>query len=266
MEPTGVWKQFTEKLRSGEFGQDDCKSINGFAFGLFLTEPAHSAFRESIISAAAPTWEWGENKLIVRINEGSPAEVRFDFVEDNGKWLLYMVDAVTIPIRAIHDLPFDEFPPFDPATEAFLRAENLISFQVHVYQRIAQEKGKEEALSWLRDGRGKRVAASAWMPYFSAPKAFTVFIAWYERRLMGEEVSISEFSDERCVLRFHNHLWFKLYNTATHLRRQIAPEDYRELFESVWQDRAKESGWQASFEYAGHDTKVTLVPVEHHLP
>ena len=155
-------------------------------------------------------------------------------------------------------LPFTDFPSLGGRDEIWGLSEEYINFKLKVYLRVAEEKGKEEALSWLKDGFARRVNASAWMPYFSSPKAFVVLIAWIESRHHGENVSIEEFSDARCVIRFRDHIWFKMYDTATQFRSRISRDAYREIFKYIWQDRAKESGWDVAFSYEGYNTKVVL--------
>ena len=95
-------------------------------------------------------------------------------------------------------------------------------------------------------------------PYFIPRKAFVVLIAWHEHRLGGEKVSIEEFTDSRCVLRFSDHIWFRLYDITGHLRNIVPREEYREIFENIWEDRAEKNEWQISFEYEGYDTTLTM--------
>ncbi len=63
--------------------------------------------------------------------------------------------------------------------------------------------------------------------------------------------------DDEAVVRF-TPAWFLLYRIAGHLRGQIAPEDYRRLFESIWQDRAANGGWRAEFTYQGDEVVLHL--------
>lgn len=47
--------------------------------------------------------------------------------------------------------------------------------------------------------------------------------------------------------------YFKLYARTGHLRLQISSEEYRKLFETVWQDRAAAAGWNLQVEYNGQE-------------
>ena len=102
------------------------------------------------------------------------------------------------------------------------------------------------------------MSAIAWLPYFPEHKAFVVYACWSECRLHGANVSLTEFSDDRCVIVFTQHIYFELYDRAGHLRPQISEGDYRRFFEFVWQDRARSTGWDVAFEYEGYDVAMAL--------
>jgi hypothetical protein len=57
-------------------------------------------------------------------------------------------------------------------------------------------------------------------------------------------------------------MYFLLYQHTSHLKQQISFEDYRLIFETVWQDRATQAGWNLEIRYAEdecvfHFTKTT---------
>jgi hypothetical protein len=258
MSPCEVWIEFAEKLAAGTFRETDCEPIEGTCFGLFIMEDIHAAWRDQIAKAVVPPYEFGEDKLIFYMDEGTPQEIRFDFVERRSRWLLYFIDATTIPIMSIDQLPYNDFPlpRSGEGDVGFGLWEELISFKINVYKRVKEDKGIAEALSWLADGFGKRVATSAWCPYFEPRKGFVVLSAWTESRHYGQDVSIERFGDDSCVLAFRNHVWFKMYDTATQFRSQIGRAEYAGIFEFIWKDRATRSGWDAAFLYDGVETRV----------
>jgi hypothetical protein len=49
---------------------------------------------------------------------------------------------------------------------------------------------------------------------------------------------------------------WRLYEQTGHLSQMISREDYRTLYETVWQDRAAAAGWDLRIEYSG--AKVRL--------
>jgi len=47
-----------------------------------------------------------------------------------------------------------------------------------------------------------------------------------------------------------------MYAAAAQIHARFDPEEYREIFEHIWRDRANHSGWDASFSYDGVETRV----------
>ena len=54
---------------------------------------------------------------------------------------------------------------------------------------------------------------------------------------------LEELGDKKARIRIEP-IYFKMYERAGHLKQQIAIEDYRAIFETMWQDRAKAAGWE----------------------
>ena len=157
----------------------------------------------------------------------------------------------------INPMPYATFEPL-PDQEAWIRSERSISMVVSFYVRLKALYGSEKALAWFRDGAGEYLCAKAWVPYYEGSKAFIAYCAWIESRINGENVSIDEFSSSRCVLRFTNHLWMSVYHQASHIKTQISFEEYKDLFEYIWQDRANNAGWSLSFVYSDEDTVLVF--------
>ncbi len=149
----------------------------------------------------------------------------------------------------------DQIAPF---VQAFLLAEHRISKMVYFYRKIKDQLGEDTALNWFRDGAGEFLCSQAWVPYFEERKAYIVYACWYESRILGENVSLEEFGEQQCVIRFRDHLWYRMYRLTTHLRMMIEFDEYRGLFEHIWSDRAKQSGWSVTFQYEENDTVMTF--------
>ena len=94
----------------------------------------------------------------------------------------------------------------------------------------------------------------AWVPFYSDVKSFIAYCAWMENRIYKEDVIIESMSDNGGTIRFRNHLWFAVYNDATHLKTQLDIEKYTALFEYIWYDRAENANLTVTFDYAGEDT------------
>jgi hypothetical protein len=109
-------------------------------------------------------------------------------------------------------------------------------------------------LRWFRDGEGFRLNVEAWLPYLTLRKAFVLFVAWREERYWGQRTVIEELAEDRARLVLREHEEMLLYGIAGHLPTRISLAEYREVFEDLWQDRARAAGWHLELEYAGGDT------------
>lgn len=248
-----IWTEFIEKLHLDSLYEDDFTGDTKSFLISFLTGDSRKFRRDMIITANA-YFDIGETKYIV-IAECDDSEYRFDFIVDEGKWRLCFIECITIPIKNVNTLPFTDFPAV-PEHETWIRAEKNISRTVYLYNRLKESFGSEKAIEWFLDGAGEFLAAKSWIPYFDDKRAFVAYIAWCENRLNGEIASIESFDNSKCVIRLKDHLWFKVYNSASHLKLMITESEYRNLFEHIWIDRAKQSGWNVRFEYTGSDTII----------
>jgi hypothetical protein len=60
-------------------------------------------------------------------------------------------------------------------------------------------------------------------------------------------------------------LWFDVYRAAGHIKTQISLDEYTQLFEHIWKDRAMYAGWAVRFKYDGADTVLTFIKNEDNL-
>ncbi|MDR0288123.1 MAG: hypothetical protein LBI03_10540, partial [Clostridiales bacterium] len=118
--------------------------------------------------------------------------------------------------------------------------------------------GKQDALNWFKDGEGERTGVPSWMPYFTKRKAFIAYTAWIQNRLYGEDVYITKFSEEYSELLFKNSSWLFLYKVAVHLKQMISRDEYIELFETIWKDRALWNEYNANFSYENEDILISF--------
>lgn len=65
----------------------------------------------------------------------------------------------------------------------------------------------------------------------------------------GATVRLEKLTDEDAVVRL-SPIYLTLYEAAAHLKGQISIDDYREIFETIWTDRARAAGWSLKIEYS----------------
>ena len=118
--------------------------------------------------------------------------------------------------------------------------------------------GKEEAVRQFLDGDGELLAARSWVPFYSDGLALVAYLAWMENRLNGERTAITLFTETRGELWFYGQLQRRIYALSGHLKQQIDADEYRELIEAVWRDRARAGGWQLECRYEEEDTALVF--------
>jgi hypothetical protein len=92
------------------------------------------------------------------------------------------------------------------------------------------------------------LAAKTWVPFIEPHKALVLYACWEQAHLRGNTVTLEKLDEREAVIRLSTY-FFSLYHVTAHLRRQIPFEDYKRIFETIWQDRARAAGWALEIEY-----------------
>jgi hypothetical protein len=153
------------------------------------------------------------------------------------------VEGIRLRLDRIGALPCSVFPDLPDEQKAWIRAELETSKQVYLFNYLAQEKGQDFAYNWLRDGAGYALAARAWVPFEPPHRAFIFYLCWEQSHLHGGKVTLHRLNDREALVELEP-LYFQLYQRTGHLKLQISQVDYRRLFETLWEDRARHAGWQ----------------------
>ncbi|UCE05845.1 MAG: hypothetical protein JSW07_20015 [bacterium] len=247
-----IWKEFVNTLKSGDFPPDKIRSYEES-----LKEPVLGFLK---IMQKKANWQEFESEPEVHLVEkqihylipltfdGGQATYCFSFLVDNNDWYFQHLEAITIRLDKISSLPTSEFPDLPEEQKAWMREEIRVSKQVRLFNLLVEEKGKEFAFNWFKDGYGYLVAARSWVPFFPSAKAFILYVCWEQSRLRGEQVTLETLDENEAVVRL-TPIYFTLYQRAAHLKQQISFEDYQILFETIWQDRAEKAGWSLQINY-----------------
>jgi len=166
----------------------------------------------------------------------------FTLLIEEGKWSFQHVESIVIRLDNVSSLPTSTFPDIPEEQKAWILEEYRVSEQVRLFNFLSQDRGRDFAFNWFRDGAGYFLAARAWVPFVPASRAFILFLCWEQANLRGNSVTLEKLDDEEAILRMESN-YFKLYAQAMHLKQQISSEDYRQIFETVWHDRASNAGW-----------------------
>jgi hypothetical protein len=197
-------------------------------------------------------WEVGPEVYLVGDKTHSVLPLTFDgnrrtwsftFLNAEGTWYLQHFESILIRLDQVSNQPTDRFPDIEESQKAHIREENAASDQVRLFTFLAQEKGKQFAFDWFKDGAGYLMQAKTWVPLLPERKAFILYMCWEQANLRGNPVRLEKLTETEAVV-WMQPKFLKLYEETGHLRLRISRADYRQMFQTIWQDRADQAGWK----------------------
>ncbi len=259
-----IWKEFLALVISKQMTEDRIKPHDQLGDKF---KPILLSYLDSVRIQASPS-DWINTPEVIKTDNriqfivpwstrGQKIEYCFSFVVIDNQWYFQHLESIFIRLDKIPPPPVSIFPDVSESQKAWAREEIYWSFIVqNMYLPISKEKGKEYALGLLKDGGGYFVAAKTWVPFTSPQKAFILYICWEQANLRGNNVTLESLTDTQATINLET-IFFYLYNIAGHLKTRISIEDYKQIFETMWQDRAKNAGWNLDIKYSP-DYKVTF--------
>jgi len=172
----------------------------------------------------------------------------YSLIIEEDEWYFHHLEAIFIRLDKVTSFPASTFPDLPEERKAWMRQEIFWSKQVRLFNLLAKEKGKEFAFDWFKDGNGYFLGAKTWVPFVPASKAFILYLCWMEANLYGNSVTLEKLDNSEALVKMTSQ-YLLLYVHTGHLRTQISIEDYRKIFESIWNDRAEKAGWILSITY-----------------
>jgi len=259
-----IWDQFTTALKTGSITVDDIRPYTelGDAYKPTLLRYLN------MLRAEAEAQNWSVQPEIITVGNriqylfpwttnGQSVSYCFSIVPEGSRWYFQHLEAIFIRLDKLPPLPTSQFPDVAEEQKAWAREEIYWSFIVlNMYLPIAEKLGPASALDLLKDGPGYFVGAKSWVPFASPAKSFILYLCWEQAHLRGNQVTLETLSDTAAVVHL-NPIFLSLYFRTAHLKPQISLEDYRRIFETIWQDRASAAGWKLRIEYAP-DNSVTF--------
>jgi hypothetical protein len=251
-----IWKEFVVALKKGEITPDRLRP-----YYEEFRSPLMGYLKEMREKAAWAEWEAEPevhrvgNRVHFLISlsfEGPSVTYVFSFMSEPDTWHFQHLEAITIRMDKIGALPTSTFPDVPEETKAHIREETHWSREVRVFNLLVQEKGKDFAFDFFKDGNGYFLAARVWVPFVEPSRAFILYLCWEQANLIGNEVILEKLDEGEAVVRMRT-CFFRLYKAAAHLSQQIPFEDYRRIFETIWLDRARAAGWELRVEYIDKD-------------
>lgn len=251
-----VWNEFVMALKNGTITVDKIRPYDGLGE---TYKPILLGYIDSL-RAEAETQDWNVRPEIVQtqnriqylfpwITKGQRVSYCFSFIVADTLWYFQHLEAIFVRLDKIPPLPVSQFPDISEAHKVWAREEIYWSFIVlNIYLPIAKEMGRQSALDLLKDGGGYFVGARSWIPFASPHKSFILYLCWEQANLRGNQVTLEKLNDNEAIVHLSTH-FFNLYFTATHLKPRIPLEEYRQIFETIWHDRASSAGWNLKIQY-----------------
>jgi len=241
-----VWRDFVRDLRSDQLTEDHLRP-------LYVTMPVMQQFLQTM-RAKADWREWETPPEVQHRDDtvyyilpltfnGQKNTFCFTFVTSQGNWYLQHFESILLRLDKIGSPPISVFPDVEDSQKQWMREEIAVSEQIRLFNSLVQEKGRKAALDWFRDGLGYGVSAVTWVPLVPAHRAFILYLCWEQMRLRGSRVTLERLDDTHAVVSLEP-IFLRLYAETSHLREQISKEDFRAIFDTVWQDRAAAAGWK----------------------
>jgi len=251
-----IWREFVAAVKGGKVTLDRIRPCGDLPKEVLLKQVEDfRGYHDELDS-----WkEWDNPQVfpvgnqvhyIVTFTWGGQTKSDFCFtlLNEGGRWYYRHVENIFIRLDKVDKFPASDFPDLPEETKAWQREENYWSQIVYFDNVLSKDKGKDFLPNLLRDGAGYFLAAKTWVPFVAPERAFILYLCWEQSRLRGNEVTLDGLTDHEGSVRIRPQ-FFALYKRAGHLRGQIAFEDYRRIFETIWEDRAAAAGWKLDIAY-----------------
>ena len=260
-----IWRQFVAQLKSGQLSPDQIRPYDPIPKSMmfeFLSRMRQGAVW-SEWETSAETHRVGDqvHYLISLTIDGVRGTYCFTFLTEAGKWYFQHLESITVRLDKTGPPPVSNFPDVSEAQKAWMREENLVSEQVRLFTMLAKEKGREFAFDWFKDGGGYFMQARTWVPFVPASRAFILYLCWEQANLRGNRVTLEKLDDHEATIALEPN-FLKFYSQTLQVRTRMSAEDYRALFETIWQDRAENAGWKLQITYKADGCVFHLTRVQ----
>lgn len=249
-----IWKDFVNTLRNDKMTLDRIRPIEGASretlLGWLKIAKEKIALKELDVEPEFFRIDHLVHFFLPLTFEARDVNWCFSFLMEEDIWYFHALETIFIRFDKMPPLPTSKFPDISEEQKAWDREEWRVSGQVAQFNYFSREKGKNFTLDRFKDGYGYFLASKVRVPFFTPSRAFILYFCWEQANLRGNSVTLEKLTDKEAVVRM-TPMYFGLYQATSHLKQQISFEDYRQIFESIWQDRAEKAGWKLKIEYEG---------------
>jgi hypothetical protein len=247
-----VWQEFRFALARGEIPANKIRpyyeSLKEPILG-FLREMQKAILPEQL-EGNVEVFHVGDQLhflLPVSLN-GHTETYCFSFLIDGKDWYFRHLESISLRLDKITSFPASHFPDISDSQKAWMREEKYWTQMLQFYTYFSKSMKQDSILKYFRDGAGYVLEAKTWVPFVQEKKAFILYLCWEQSNLRGNNVILESINDSVSVVQI-KPIYFRLYSQTAHFRMLIKENEYRQLFEYIWQDRAQNAGWNLRIEY-----------------
>lgn len=254
-----IWREFVWLLRHDELGSHRIlpyqESLRPTIAGFLRVMKEKANWAEWDATPEIRTVGDDINCLVPLTFDSSTTTYCFTFRTVNDTWYLRNLLSLTLRLDTLSIVPASTFPDVSDAQRAWYREESTWLRQAKLFGVLSQHMGKDSALEQFKDGADYLVAAQMRVPLVTLSKGFILYLCWEQAVVRGSEVVLETLDDSEAVVQI-KPLALILYARNGLLSKQISMEDFRAIFETIWEDRARAAGWQLHITY--HEEGCTM--------
>jgi len=248
-----IWQEFVSLFKNGQLAPEHIRPHKEFPREQLMD--MLNRFRPQIPwheMETEPETIVYENQLNFLVplttTEGGKYTYCFSFILEGEKWYFQHLEGIFIRLDKIGSIPTSKFPDLPEQQKAWMRQEGYWSKMVWLFNTTSKNSGKQAAFNIFPDGMGYFLAAKIWVPFVPPSKAFILYLCWEQAKLIGNNVTLEKLAAKEALVKIES-IYFALYKRTAHLKTQIEFEDYKKIFETIWNDRALSAGWNLKIEY-----------------
>lgn len=149
------------------------------------------------------------------------------------------------------NLPATEFPNVPAEKKSLDELEKDWSEKVTLYSSMIKEKGQYYTLNQFKDCSSYLPKVKENIPSVkSRRKAFVLYLCWKQASLAENNVTLEKLDAKEALVKV-KPLHLQVYEKAN-LKEQISIEDYKRIFQTIWETRAAMAGWDLVISYEGN--------------
>jgi len=162
-----IWTEFVSSLKNKNITIERIKPYEKLSpdviFGFLELIQEKASWKEFETTPEVHEVDQHVHYLIPLTFDNHKTTYCFTFLKEDKKWYFRHLEAIFIRLDRLSSIPTSEFPDVDEEMKDYMREEIFWSREIHLFNRIAKEKGEEIAYNYFIDGAGYFIAAKTFL-------------------------------------------------------------------------------------------------------